>query len=239
MFEGIYRKIASPEWLAQHPQEEQPVQEQPVEPAQPVKRVVGPVQKTVTVTLDDNDNTSEITTATSSPKANEEMVQKIYSLLEKINKEGIDFFEVWDATEQMDGGITPSNIKNAFIALRAASGGKLTKDYVLETAQYYKEQIQTVLDADVKQKKTEKQQLSQKLSSEKAELQKEVDDYTKQIQSLTKQKEVAEQTLSEIDDKYQPQIQKIDQRITSGMSAVQTVVSEIQSYVDTFTKVIK
>lgn len=236
MFEGIYRKIASPEWLAQHPEQEQPVQEQPV---QPVKKTVKPVQKTVTVTLDDDNNTSEVTTATSSPQANDEMIQKIYSLLQKLNKEGIDFFEVWDATEQMDGGITPANIKNAFIALRAASGGKLTKEYVLETAQWYKEQIQTVLDTDVKQKKTEKQQLSQKLSSEKAELQKEVDDYTKQIQSLTKQKEEAEQSLSEIDDKYKPQIQKIDQRITSGMSAVQSVASEIQSYVDTFTRVIK
>lgn len=240
MFESIKNKI-NKELFVQGPETEES-QPSPVSKPNAGRTVVNqPTPKTVTVTLEDNDELDVISTPTTSASndADKDMVEKIHALLQKLNKEGIDFFEVWDSSEQMDGGATPVNIKNAFTVLKAASGGKLTKDYVLETAQYYKEQIQSVLDGDIKQKKAKKQELVSQLSSEKSNLQQEVNDISKQIKDLTTKLNTAENSLNEIDDKYKPTIQKIDQKITSGQKAVQTVIGEIQTFVETFTKVVK
>jgi len=251
MFDNVLKKwgVMSPEWVAQHPDEKpsEPIVDTPIVDTPPVvKKTVQktPVQKTITVSFDDDTSSDEpeittsVTSSTSS-RSDDEMKQKIRNFLHKINKEGIDFMELWEGTEEMDGGITPSNIKNAFAALRIASGGKLTKDYVIETAQYYKEQIQLGLTTDVSKKKEEKLKLVNKQKEEKQTLQNSVDELAKQIEELTKQKETADNLLSKIDSKYKPTIQKIDEGITSGSSAVQYFTSEIQNYVDSFLKVIK
>ena len=222
----------------------QPVVEKPV-----VKTVSKPIQ-TITVTLDDDNNsTSIMDTPTTTPisesissvssQTDQEMKQKIYDVLGKINKDGIDFFEVCDATEQMDGGVIPQNIKNSFIALKSASGNKLTKEYVIETAQYYRDQIQTILDSNTKSKISDKEKATTQWKQEKETLQQTVSDLTKQIEDLNNQRTQAETSLSKIDSKYKPFIQKIDDQINSGQKAVQSVSQEIQSFIDIFKQVVK
>jgi len=238
MFEGIKKKLFTQEFLNQ---DQQPEEVKPETPPPPAPKPPKPTPaKTVTVTLDDDGpDDTDFKTTQLTPEADKDMKDKIYSLLSKINKEGTDFFEVWDATEQLDGGVNAANIRSAFTVLKAASGNKLTKAFVLETAQYYKSQLEAALQSDTKAKSAEKQQLSTQLSGEKSSLQQQVDDLTKQIADLTAKKEDAEGKLDKIDGKYAPSIQKIDQKIAAGKRAVQSVSQEIQSFIDIFTEVIK
>ena len=237
MFEGLKKKIFTQEFLEQNPvpvvEQQQTVVEQP----KPVARQ-RPMQ-TVTVTLDDNSSNPVTSTSNVSSDTDQEMVQKIYDVLGKINKDGIDFFEVWDAAEQMEGGTNATNIKNSFIAMKAASGNKLTKEYVIETGQYYKDQIKTILDSNTKSKSAEKEKATTQWQTEKSQLQTTVTDLAKQIDDLIAEKSQAESSLSKIDSKYKPAIQKIEDQINSGVRAVQSVTQEIQSFIDTFNNIIK
>jgi len=93
----ILQKLMSDEWIEQNIETSIP-QPQPQHVVQPVHNTQQ-VQQTITVSFDDNKSLNN------SSQIDQEMKDKVYSLLDKINKPGIDFFEVWDAAEQMDGGL--------------------------------------------------------------------------------------------------------------------------------------
>ena len=72
--------------------------------------------------------------------------EKLYNLVVKLNREGYDFFELWDYTLEMDGGATPANIRNAYKFLVKASGGAMTLDVVADACKYYATNVQAAMD---------------------------------------------------------------------------------------------
>jgi hypothetical protein len=157
--------------------------------------------------------------------ASDDMVQKIYSLFETINKPGIDFFELWNAAEAM-GGVTVTNLQNAFTTLKILG---LDKDTVLNTGEAYCTELQNRLNADIKKKKDEKENMAVALQNEKMQLERDKQDFENKIQLLSSQLTETASKLSQLDSKYTPQIQSIETKIQSGVNALNVVVSEIKS----------
>jgi prefoldin subunit 5 len=161
--------------------------------------------------------------------ASAEMVQKVYALLQNINKPGVDFFELWNAAEAM-GGITVTNLQNAFTTLKVLGLDKMT---VLNTGESYCSELQDKLNVDIQKKKDEKESLSLSLQKEKQELQRDKQDMENKIRLLTAQLDETTTKLNEVDSKYSPQIQNIESRIQTGVSALNVVVSEIKKVLET------
>jgi archaellum component FlaC len=157
--------------------------------------------------------------------ASDDMVQKIYSLFETMNKPGIDFFELWNAAEAM-GGVTVNNLQNAFTTLKVLG---LDKDTVLNTGEAYCTELQNKLNADIQKKKDEKDSIAVALQNEKKQLERDKQDFENKIQLLSSQLAETTSKLSQLDSKYTPQIQSIETKIQSGVNALNVVVSEIKA----------
>lgn len=160
--------------------------------------------------------------------ASEDMVQKIYSLLETMNKAGIDFFELWNAAEAM-GGANVTNLQNAFTTLKILG---LDKSTVLNTGEAYCGELQSKLDIDIQKKRDEREAMNKALQNEKQQLQRDKQDLENKLQLLSSQLTQTTTKLNEVDAKYAPQIQSIEIKIQSGVSALNVVVAEIKSVLE-------
>jgi len=158
-----------------------------------------------------------------------EMVDKIYSLLEAINKPGIDFFEYWNAASAM-GGATPANLQNAFKALTVLG---LTKEKILESGQAYKQELDTRLNDDIQKKLNERTTLENQLRNERMQLEQQKKDQEDKIKQMTAALDVTNKALLQIGDKYRTQLDAINLKIETGGSALQTVLAEMQAVLDT------
>jgi hypothetical protein len=161
--------------------------------------------------------------------ASEDMVQKIYSLLETMNKPGIDFFELWNAAEAM-GGVSVNNLQNAFTTLKVLG---LDKSTVLNTGEAYCGELQSKLNTDIQKKRDERESMNVALQNEKQQLQKEKQDLENKIQQLSGQLTDTTTKLNQVDSKFAPQIQSIEGKIQSGVNALNVVVAEIKSVLET------
>lgn len=173
------------------------------------------------------------TTVTTSPvfvpaQTTDEVVNKLYGALEKINKPGVDFFELWNAAEAM-GGASASNLQNAFTTLKVLG---LDKQTVLNTGEEYKQQLSKMINDDIQKKNNERNVLNLQQLTEKENLEKQKSDLESRIKELTQQLTDTNNKLSQLDGNYLPQIQAIDVKIQSGNAALQTVVNKIQTVLD-------
>jgi hypothetical protein len=161
--------------------------------------------------------------------APDDMVQKIYSLLESMNKPGVDFFELWNAAEAM-GGPNVTNLQNAFTTLKVLG---LEKSTVLNTGEAYCSELQSKLNIDIQKKRDEREAANLALQNEKQQLQREKQDLENKIKLLSSQLTETAAKLNQVDAKYAPQIQNIESKIQSGVSALNVVVAEIKGVLET------
>lgn len=158
-----------------------------------------------------------------------EMKLRVYQVLESINKTGCDFFEVWNASIEM-GGANTGNIKAAYTSLKYADK-TLTKEKLLETGDFYINSLVKILDSETIKRQEEKDKLLVQKDQEKNSLATEINDLEQQLVAL--QKKLAEKkTQSEgINQRYEPMILAIDQKISNGHQSVNSVLNEMQQVV--------
>jgi hypothetical protein len=173
------------------------------------------------------------------PNEEQEMREKIHGLIVKMNREGYDFFELWDNVLEMEGGITPVNIRNAYKFLLKASAGQITPDVVEETCTFYTTKLQEMFGQDAAKKEKEKENLTQTMESEKTTLTQRVADLTQQIADLNIERSNAETELSQLSGKYTPQIQQINRKISLGKKYVDASVSEMETFLKTALPIIQ
>ena len=163
-----------------------------------------------------------------------EMKLRVYQLLESINKPGCDFFEVWNAAVEM-GGANTNNIKAAYTSLKYADK-TLTKEKLLQTGDFYITSLTKVLDTETVKRQDEKDRLLVQKEEEKTSLAKEISDLEQQLVAL--QKKLAEKKAQSdgINQKYQPQLEEIDHKITNGHQSVNSVLNEMQQVVEIIQK---
>jgi hypothetical protein len=208
-FGGIFRKLGSmvftDEYLQSQTVEEVPAKSQPA-PSATVSAPQGFVPFS---------------------SVNNEMVEKVYALLDSINKPGIDFLELWDAVEAM-GGMSPQNVNNAYVALKIASAGALTKERLLATGGEYEEELKRKLEIDVNEKVRQKNTLMYEKNDRKERLSNEVVDLNAQIQKLQALLIEKQNELNQIEATYLPKLQEIEGKIMGGENAVKIVYGEMQ-----------
>lgn len=168
-----------------------------------------------------------VSTASSSELPEQDMLAKVRQLVEKMNKPEIDFLELWNAAEAM-GTISENTVANAFVALKIASGNKLSKQTILSSGEAYCTDLKAALDSDIAAKIKQKQQLETQKSQNSSTLSKEVADLNKQIAALQQQLTEKQSKLNNIDADFEPKLADIDRKIVQGQSAVDAVIGEMR-----------
>jgi predicted phage tail protein len=182
--------------------------------------------------------TNSTVTKSATAPASQDMVSKVHSLVESINKPGVDFFELWNAAEAM-GGINNTTVSNAFVALKIASGNTLTKATVLSTGEYYCTELKNALASDVQQKMQIKQQIEENKSASAKSLNAEIADLNNKIQEMQAQLKEKNHKLQNIDAEFDPKIKEIEDKINSGNSAVDIVINEMRTVINIANAAIK
>ena len=178
-----------------------------------------------TPSINNNNNAGIITTNI----ASEDMVEKIYALLETMNKHGVDFLELWNAAEAM-GGVNVANLQNAFTTFKILG---VDKNTILNTGEAYCGELQSKLNVDIQKKRDEREAMNMNLQNEKQQLQREKQDLQNKIKLLSAELTETSSRLNEVDAKYAPKIQNIEAKIQSGVSSLNVVVAEIKGVLET------
>ncbi|HRH30491.1 MAG TPA: hypothetical protein PK886_00265 [Candidatus Paceibacterota bacterium] len=180
--------------------------------------------------------TENVTVSNGNENYVKEMVEKVYSFLEKVNKPGIDFMELWNAAEKM-GGVTEQNLQNAFTALKIATGDTLTTDELIRSGKSYKTEINKLIESNIKEKQNERLKILSNQESEKSNLETEITDTAEQIEILQKSLNEKREKLASIDARYKPEVLNLENKISAGSSALNFVNTEMQSVIDLISKI--
>jgi hypothetical protein len=229
-FGGIFNKIGKLVFTEEYIQSKE--DSNPV--TKPSETTVMPTNTTTANTA--VNNASTINTSNITPK--QDMVDKVHALVNSINKPGIDFLELWNATEAM-GAINETNVFNAFVALKIASGNTLTKQVVISTGESYCSELQAALESDISEKIKIKTKLTDSKNANRNSLSNEITDLNNKIvelQNLLKEKNAK---LQNIDADFDPKLLEIDEKIANGKAAVDTVMNEIRNVLNIANKAIK
>jgi hypothetical protein len=166
--------------------------------------------------------------------ASKEMKLRIYQLLESMNNPGVDFFEVWNAATEM-GGANTANIKAAFTSLKFADKS-LNKEKLLASGRGYINGLKSVLEKESAKRLEEKKFLEQQKEQVRTSLATEITQLEQQIVSLQQQLEARKSDRSGLEEKYEPQIREIEEKIEMGQGSVNGVLNEMQQVLDLINK---
>lgn len=155
-----------------------------------------------------------------------QMKVKVLGILERMNKPGLDFFEVWNAAAEM-GSVDATTIKAAFTSLKYVEKD-LNKQKLLATGRNYASELKKVIDQESSQKQQQKQTIENNLVDEKDSLVSEIKSIEQNIADLKTKLQAKEQDLKSINAKYDPQLKDIDQKIALGNAAVNEVITDIE-----------
>lgn len=197
-----------------------------------IKKDVETTQSTNNELIQTNKPTIENPTNTVIPNKSDsnELMEKIYAALKKMNLPGIDFLELWDAMEAM-GGVNVTNLKNGFVALKIASGNTLTKEVIIETGNKYLTTISSQLQTDISSKEAEELLLKNELTEKKAELENRRNNLLEQIKTLQTELQQVEAALGNIDEGYVSKFNSIKSKIDAGKNAQISITNEIKSII--------
>ncbi len=189
-----------------------------VPPAYSSPTVQAPTGKTPPpIPLTANDGTTDL----------KEMKLKVYAILEKLNEQGVDFFEVWNAAAAM-GKVEENTLKAAYTSLKFVDSS-LTKDKLVATGTNYANKLKETIAKESEQKQAEKKKTEQDRTMEIANLNTEIKTITENIAKLQDDLQKKQLDLAQINEKYEPRIKDIEQKINIGNAAVDEVVTEINT----------
>ena len=156
-----------------------------------------------------------------------EMKLKVYAILEKLNEQGVDFFEVWNAAAAM-GKVEEHTLKAAYTSLKFVDSS-LSKEKLIATGTNYANKLKDTIAKESEQKKDEKRRAEQERTLEIANLNSEIKAITENIAKLQIDLQKKQAALGQINEKYEPKIKEIDQKIAIGNAAVDEVITEIHN----------
>lgn len=156
-----------------------------------------------------------------------EMKLKVYAILEKLNEQGVDFFEVWNAAAAM-GKVEENTLKAAYTSLKFVDSS-LSKEKLVATGTNYANKLKETIAKESDQKQEEKKRTEQDQTMEIANLNSEIKALTENITKLQDDLQKKQVALGQINEKYEPKIKEIEQKIAIGNAAVGEVITEINN----------
>ncbi|MND79610.1 hypothetical protein D3C80_713560 [compost metagenome] len=169
------------------------------------------------------------TIESSSLSPDERMKEKVYKLLESLNQPGCDFLELWNATKE-NGEPTASSLKATFNTLKYVDKS-LTKEKIITSGNYYKDELAKAIDSELNSKQTEKQQLEEEKQTKRQNLSAKVSDIEAQLKDLQEKLASTKEELSKIDADYEPKLKDIDQKMAIGKTTINTILQQMQSII--------
>jgi chromosome segregation ATPase len=163
------------------------------------------------------------------PAVTQDMKARVYELLDKLNQEGVDFFEVWKAAQEM-GGANPTNIRAAYTSLRFADR-KLSKKSLLQSGNDYLRALERVIETESAKRLQEKSALEKEREDTRARLDTDIRSLEAEIRALQEKLAVLTDQRQRIDDTFSPRIREIDIKIDAGRQAVDAVMQEMRAVI--------
>jgi hypothetical protein len=145
---------------------------------------------------------------------------------DSLRQAGFGFYELYQAITH--GGIDNPQIYTMAYAMGYGMDKTISKDKVLQQADFYINEIQKVYSDYVAKGNAKKQELLTQKNNENQSLSHEVDLIKQQIDALNLQLNDRQSKLSAIEGKYMPMIAEIDSKLAANDSAKTQVVTSIQ-----------
>lgn len=133
-----------------------------------------------------------------------------------LNKPGYDFFEFFKAV--CTAGIDNSQVYQMALEMGKAMDQNVTKDSLLTQADYYITELNKVYASFSTDGQNKMNDLSQKKNTETTSLSSSIASLKNQLSTIQEQIRIKENELSDIDNKYQPQIDEISLKLEANDS---------------------
>jgi hypothetical protein len=195
-----------------------------------------PVENTQTKFPTNTNNTFPTYTAPTTPvQFNSSQVPQEYlakaievykSGFDSLNQNGYDFYEFYLAITQ--GGINNPQIYPMAFTMANAMDKSVTKDKLIQTADFYLSEINKVYNDYVAKGNGKKQDLITQKNNENQALVTELSMMEQQLEALKTQIQDRQNKLNAIGGKYEPMISDVDNKLSANEMAKNQIVQSIE-----------
>jgi hypothetical protein len=159
-----------------------------------------------------------------------EYMQKAFEMYEKgfesLNKDGFDFYEYYQSV--MQGGPTNPQVYTMAFGMGSIMDKSLSKSKLIQDADFYVAEITKVYNDNVTKGNAKKQTLLVQKDSENKSLVSELENMEQQLEALKVQIDDRKRKLSDIDNKYSPDLTDFDNRLGANELAKNRIINSIE-----------
>lgn len=203
----------------------------PTTPSKEESVKVVEVVNTTPVNIPTTPQMPQTTPLASTVNVNQEHLNKAIELYEKgfdsLNQDGFDFYEFFQSVSQ--GGINNPQIYTMAYAMGMAMDKTISKDKLMNQADFYVTEITKVYDDYVLRGNEKKEVLLKQKESENQTLTNELTMFQQQLEALQIQIADRQTKLQAINGKYQPQLDEVESKLNANTIAKNKVVEAIQT----------
>jgi len=145
---------------------------------------------------------------------------------DSLNQNGYDFYEFYQAITQ--GGVNNPQIYPMAFTMANAMDKSVTKDKLVQTADYYLSEINKVYNDYVAKGNGKKQDLIIQKNNENQALVNELSLMEQQLEALRTQIQDRQNKLNAIGGKYEPMISDVDNKLSANEMAKNQIVQSIE-----------
>jgi hypothetical protein len=145
---------------------------------------------------------------------------------DSLNQNGYDFYEFYQAITQ--GGVNNPQIYPMAFTMASAMDKSVSKDKLLQSADFYLTEINKVYNDYVAKGNAKKQDLVNQKNNENQALVTELSMMEQQLEALKTQIQDRQNKLNAIGGKYEPMISDVDNKIVANETAKNQIVQSIE-----------
>lgn len=145
---------------------------------------------------------------------------------DSLNQAGYDFYEFYQAITQ--GGVNNPQIYPMAFTMANAMDKSVTKDKLIQTAEFYLSEINKVYNDYVSKGNGKKQDLITQKNNENQALVNELSLMEQQLEALRTQIQDRQNKLNAIGGKYEPMISDVDNKLSANEIAKNQIVQSIE-----------
>lgn len=157
----------------------------------------------------------------------EKFAEIYHTTFEGLNQPGYDFFEYYTAV--ISGDISDSKTYVMAFNMGKAMDKTITKEKLLEYSEYYVAETNKIYNKFITDGNAKKQDLENQKHTENENLSSELTSLKQQLESIKVQIQDKENKLSLIDNKYQPLIFEVENKLTANDEARNKMMSTIET----------
>ena len=154
------------------------------------------------------------------------MLESYNNGFDSLNQAGYDFYEFYQAVSH--GGLDNPQIYSMAFAMGLGMDKTITKDKLVNQAEFYLNEIAKVYNDNVSKGNNKKQELVNQKNNENQSLVNELDLMQQQMEALKTQIQDRQNKLNAIGSKYEPMINDLDGKLAANDVAKNQLVGTIQ-----------